>query len=416
MPEVLEPPVDQTPAAPVTPSPAPESPRTPSPTLDDFDKTFSDLDEAPAAPAPEVTPAPSKAKDPETGRFTKQEPKVEPAKVAEKPAAAPEKPAAPEFEPPQVAKPSELRNWAKRMGTRAEQAEQGLVQLKHEVQELRSKPAQSVDTKALTDELAATKKRLEEHEGELKVTRYERSDEYKAKYEKPYQSAVQTAYSEVQELLVAVPNPEDPDNPRERQATPADFDEVYQLPLGPATKLAKAKFGDASGIVLQHRQAIKGAAKAAVTAIEEHKGKAAEFEQQQTAQQKMLEEVRGRMFNEAVQAISQKYPALFGERDGDTTWNQSLAKGRGMADLAFSDRKGLTPAQSAILDAQVHARVSAFPGLRAENDKLKADLATLNKEIADLRGSGPGKPGAGAEKAAASESLTLEQAFDKMVA
>lgn len=418
MPDVLEPPATPAPP-PATPSPTPDAPRGTGAALEDFDRTFADLDET--APAPEPTPEPAatpspKPKDPETGRFTKQEPKPEPAKVPDKPAAAPDKPAAaPEFEPPQVAKPSELRNWAKRMGSRAEQAEQNLVQLKREVNELRSKPGQSADTKALTDELAATKKRLDEHERELKVTRYERSGEYKDKYEKPYQNAVNTAYAEVQELLVSVPNPEDPDNPRERAATAADFDEVYNLPLGPATKLAKAKFGDAAGIVLQHRQAIKGAAKAAVTAIEEHKGKAVEFEQAQTAQQKMFEEGRSRMFNEAKQAIAQKYAALFGERDGDTAWNEALAKGRNMADLAFSDRKDLTPEQSAILDAQVHARISAFPGLRAENDKLKADLAARDKEIADLRGSGPGKPGAGTDKPATTDNLTLDEAFDRAI-
>lgn len=410
MPDLLEQP----------PTPTAE-PRSPSPALEDFDKTFADLDAptpepAQPTPPPDPTPAPTpKPKDPETGKFVKVEPKSEPAKVPEKPV-EPAPQLGQEYQPPMVARPSELKKWAQKMGGRAEQAERQLSQLNAKVRELEQRQPQQADTKAIMDELASTKKRLEEYEGELKVTRYERSGEYKEKYEKPYQNAVKSAYAEVRELLVVVPNPNDPENPQERQATPADFDEVYNLPLGPATKLAKAKFGDAASIVIQHVKAIKDSARAALNAVEEHKGQAAQFEQQQTAQQRMIEEGRSRMFSEAVQSITEKYKDLFGERDGDTAWNEALSKGRHMADLAFSDRQGLTPAQSAILDAQIHARVSAFPGLRAENAKLKADLAAKDKEISDLRGSSPGKPGAApVDTKPNTDSLTLEQAFDKML-
>lgn len=410
MPDVLE-------------QPAPTPDRPPSEALADFDKTFADLEPTPEptpepAPTPDPTPKPAptgRPKDPETGKFVKTEPVAmpEPQKEPQKPTPTA---TGSDFEPPQVAKPSELRNWAKRMGSRAETAEQQLSRLNQRIKQLEANPQQQSDVRAITEELATTKKRLQEYEGELKVTRYERSGEYKEKYEKPYHNAVQNAYSEVGELLVNVPNPEDPENPRERQATPQDFDEVYALPLGPATKLAKQKFGDAASIVISHVKAIKDASKAALGAVKDHKGKAAEFEQQQTAQQKMIEEGRSRMFGEAAKAIGEKYPNLFAEREGDTAWNESLAKGRNMADLAYSDRKSLSPAQSAILDAQIYARVSAFPGLRQENDKLKADVAKLTKEIEEIRGSAPGRAGGGAPKPeTGTDNLTMEQAFDKMV-
>lgn len=412
------PPVIEAPAPTVAPSPTPEAPRTPSPALEDFDRTFSDLDETPAPeppPTPEPTPTPTGTpKDPETGKFV---PKTVEPTTPPKPEPAPTKTQGAEFEPPQVAKPSELRNWAKRMGGRAEQAEQERNQLKARIRELESNPAKSIDTKALTEELAATKKRVDEYEGELKITRYERSAEYKTQYEKPYQNAVQNAYGEVKELLVSEPNPEDPENPRERQAVAGDFDEVYTLPLGQATKLAKQKFGDAAAIVLGHRKAIKDAARSAMEAIDSHKSKAAEYEQQQTAQQKMQEEGRARMFNDALTAIADKYKDLLGERDGDSRWNEGLSKGRQMADLAFSDRKQLTPTQSAILDAQIHARVTSFPALKAERDALKSEKAALQKEVEELRASGPGKPGAVAPKSSepSPDGMTLDQAFDKMV-
>ncbi len=415
--------------------------RPPSPALADFDSTFADLDTPQSTPnetiskpttdVPETTRN-VPAKDPATGKFTKQEAEAVPKDGTKDdqgnnkpPVAETEKvqvgvrsdpkPTLGEYEPPRVARPNELRGWAQKMGSRAEKAEQQLVQLNRQIQELRSQPQQNTDVQATVAELAATKKRLEEYESELKVTRYERSGEYKDKYEKPYQNAVRNAYNEVGELLVSVPNPADPDNPTERQATAQDFDEVYSLPLGPATKLAKQKFGDAASIVIQHVKAIKDARRSAVTAVEEHKGQAQAFEQQQTAQAKMMEEGRSRMFNEALGAISQKYPTLFDQRDGDTAWNEALTKGRSMADLAYGDRSQLTPQQNVILDAQIFARVSAFPALKQHADKLETKLAAIEKELGEIRGSAPGKTAPGAAKPEKSADLSMEAAFDRDV-
>jgi hypothetical protein len=130
----------------------------------------------------------------------------------------------------------------------------------------------------------------------------------------------------------------------------------------------------------------------------------------------MVEEGRSRMFSEAITSIFDKYKDLFNEREGDPKWNEAIAKGRGMADLAFGDRSGLTPAQSTILDAQIYARITGFPALRAERDALKEQIAARDKEIADLRGSAPGKAAPAAPKTESGDAnLTLEQAFDKFV-
>lgn len=412
-------------------------------TLADFDSHFNDLESAPApepaalstpenvppneTPEPEPTvpePAPTpspRQRDSETGQFTKPQTPTPTPKPAEAPKTVgqpdpKQTPATGEFDPPQVAKPSELRNWAKRMGTRAETAERQLVQINRRVKELESAPAQQQgDTKALTEEVARLRKQLDSSEGELKTTRYERSQEYKDKYETPYQNAVKNAYAETQELLVAVPNPDNPDSPGERQANTQDFDEVYNLPLGPATKLAKQKFGDAAGIVLSHVKAIKDARKAAVGAIQEHAGKAKEFEQQQVAQQRVQQEGRDRMFSDALTNLTEKYPDLFGQRDGDSKWNEAITKGKTMADLAFSDRKTLTPAQSVILDAQIHARVTGYGALKQAYDASKADVARLTKELEAIRSSAPGKTAGAAPSAGPVVAESWEKGFDEKV-
>ncbi len=434
MPDVLEPPV--APAAPSTLSPTPSSP-----TMDAFDQTFSDLE--PSTPTPQIqnapvpeTTRPVPSKDPATGKFTKQD-KPDDSKTGEPTDKPPvqdgqvdrksddgklgEVPKVTEFTPPQVVKPSELKQWAKRMGTRAEQAEQQLAQVNRKLKEIESRPQTSVDVQAVTAELAATKKRLEEHESQLRVTKYERSEHYRDNYEKPYQEVVSKAYRKVAQLVVTEPKPNGqvdengkPTEFNERQATPQDLDAVYYAgnPML-QRRVAKQLFGEDFQTALNLCEGIQEKKESAIKAIEDNKIKATEYEQQQTAQKQLEQEGRSTMFNAAKGAIYQKFTD-FGKRDGDAQWNQGLAKGTYMADLAFSDRQGLTPEQSAILDAQVHARISWFPGLKAERDAFKAERDALKKELEDIRASGPGKPAAGSVKSEAKH-LTLDQAFDEAV-
>ena len=244
----------------------------------------------------------------------------------------------------------------------------------------------------MAQELAATKKRLESYEQDLRMTRYERSQEYKEKYEKPYKDAVGRAYSEVKELLVSEPNPEDPENPRERAATAADFDEVYSLPLGAANRLAKAKFGDAAGIVMQHRQTIRAAAQAGYAAVEEYKAKGSEYEKSQQAQQAQQSQGMLRMFTAAAEAYVKKNPELFLPRENDPEGNEIFQKSKAFADSVFSGNDGLQPHQIAMRDARAHSWIAAYPRVARDVKKLRMELDEKNKTIEALRGSGPGTP------------------------
>lgn len=414
------------PAAPASPSPFP---RSPSPSVSDFDKTFSDLEEPTPTPdptpspdpkaAPETKPEPTKGpdKDPLTGKFVpKAEPKPDATPKSEpKPDSKTPPEPADEYTPPTAATPTQLRNFAFAAGRKARKFESEMKQMQGELQKLKSAP--HGDTTALTEQLASANKKIQEYENEARLTRYERSDEYRTKYEAPYQNAVKQAYSDVKELLVSEPDPTNPETPKERQAVASDFDEVYNLPLGPATKLAKQKFGDSAFIVLQHRTAIKQAAKAAMDAVEANKGKATEYEQQQTAQQKLREEANSQMFTEAVSSLQQKYPDWFAPKDGNTEWNDALAKGISMADMAFDPdaRKALTPQQNCILDAQIHMRSAAFAPMKAELTKLRAQVKQLESDIAKARGSAPGETKPSGPAPESGKRKTWQEEFDEKV-
>lgn len=406
----------EAPPVPTTTAPPASSPA-PEPQFADFDKAFPDdgLDSPEPAPAPKTeTPKPSPAEAPKQSDKPVPE-KPTPDKPADKPADEPEGVEGDEYNPPQVAKPSELRGWALRMGKKAKQANEQLTQLQQRLRVLESQPPrQAEQTGNLAAELAEAKKRLEAYESDLRLSKYERSQEYKDKYQAPYQQAVQRAYREVKELLVSEPNPEDPDNPRERAATQADFDEIYALPLGQASKLARAKFGDAAAIVMQHRQQIRQAAEAAFNAVEEYKGKAAQYETETKAQAAAREAGMLKMFTMATEGHSKRNPEVFLPRDGDNEGNELLEKGKGFASMVFGGNDGLSPQQIAMRDGRAFNWLTAFPRLMRDVKTLRAQIAEANQTIEQLRGSGPGKPKTAAEPAPKTAG-SWEEEFDAKV-
>jgi hypothetical protein len=399
MPATLEPPVDRTSTPPA-----------------DFDAAFPDdgLDNPTPAPAPEAKPDAKVEPEPTTETPTPE------AKAEPKPDTKPEikadvKEPETEFEPPKVGKPSDLRSFATRMGQRAKKAETEIATLRKEVEQLKAAPRKTEDNSAVVQELAAAKKRLEQYESDLQLTKYERSEDYKSKYQQPYQTAVQRAYKEVKELLAYDPNPDDPENPKERMATAADFDEIYQLPTGQAIKLAKQRFGDAAMTIIGHRSKIRELAEAAYTAVEEHKGKATEIETRTKAEQEQRERAMSTLFEKAAEFHTKKNPELFLPRDGDNEGNELLAKGKAFASAVFGGNEGLNPVQIAQRDAVAFNRLTGYPRLQRDFKKAKADLAEALKTIDTIRGSGPGKPTPAAAGKTEPSYKPASEAFDEMV-
>lgn len=369
--------------------------------MDAFNDQFADLDTPPVAPAPKPAPEPKAdlAKPPaKPAAGAKPDPKPQPKADDDAP-----EPLGGEYEPPATGKPGDIRGWSLRMGKRAKQAETELAQVRERLQKLEANGPNGNDSKVLAEQLAVANKRLEDYENEVRLTKYERSNEYKEKWEMPYKKAVDRAYRDVGELLVTVRenNPNDPEHPieRERQATKADFDAVFQQPLGQATKLARQLFGDAASMVLDHRARIKELQEGAYSAVEEYRTKGVEHEKQteaRTKQEQAYIETAWKKANESMRAKGAEY---FDERPDDAEGNELLQKGMAHAELAFDhDALSRYPLPQQIA---VHARVKnwagAFPRLRRDVIQLRAQLAEANATIEQLRGSGPGKPAPGVD-------------------
>lgn len=426
----LEPsaPVAPAPAAP-TPSPSPSpAPAAPSPgggdggslSADDaFDKQFS-LDDGPApAPAAPAAPAPAKPTP------------AAPAKPQKTPPAAPAKPGAPapapEFDEvegvqvPRFKSDKDFRGWGLNGYKKSKQLEADLAALQTKYTELESKaPKTEAERATLAAKLADIEKRYAELDQQLKFSNYQISDEYKNNYEKPYHNAIARAHAKMAELTVTEEDrTKEPDEngkypTRERQATPADFDEVYSLPEGAAAKLAAKKFGpELVATILNARERIKELGEKAVGAIKEWKEKGATRAKEAEAQAIQNRQQVETLWTQVNNDIREKNKDLYAEREGDKGWNEALAKGTAMADAYFSDRSQHPIGQKVVFDAQVRNRIAAFPALVHRMRQLEAEVAAKAKEIADLRGSGPGVPSPGDPTPGAVESEGAMAEFDK---
>lgn len=296
-----------------------------------------------------------------------------------------------DYEPPKVAKPSELRNWAYKMGAKAKEAAAEISKLNERIKAMEVSQSQPENNKALVEELASAKKKLDEYESQMRLTNYERSSEYQEKYVQPYQEALQQAYADVVEFIAYTRDPNDPDEVVERPATKEDFNEIYHLPTGQAFKRAKELFGEAAMAVIAHKQKIQALARKATTAIEEHKQKAGEWEQQIKAQQAQSMEAASRMFELAREHHIKKNGEMFVEKDGDAEGNDLLNKGRAFASMLFAGNENMTPQQIAMRDARAFNWIAAHPRLLRDLSKAKAQLVEMQKTIDSLRGSSPGK-------------------------
>lgn len=317
------------------------------------------------------------------------------------------------FEPPKVSKPSELRTWAQRMGSRAKTAETELKTVKARLAQVETEVGKAKSDPALVEELANTKKKLSEYEGELRLTRYERSQEYKEKYQAPVEQTWKRAQKLIGQLTVAVVDPENADIRTERPATAEDFKDIYAKPVGQAWKAAREMFGDAAPSVMEYVTLLKNQQEAAFEAIEQHRTQAEEYEAKQKAQQKQSVTARAAMFEQATKIHSGKNASLYEPRAEDPEGNTLLEKGTAFARSVFSGPGDLSPQQIAMRDAQAHNWIAAHPRLMRDLNKLRAELADAQKAIETLRSGGPGKPSGGGTVTPATGSGNIMDDFDK---
>jgi len=335
---------------------------------------------------------------------------VAPAPPAPEPAAGQE-PAAPEPPATGPLKAPELRAEYAKVKKRVADLEKELTDLKAKPGE--AKALDEPERKAFVEQITTLKKQLEDTSAALKTVAYEQSDEYKAKYERPFIDAWQEGVQLVTGLTVT------DQEGNTRKGTDADFQAIMREPDNEqAANLAQEMFGANAFYVLAQRRDIQRLHTQRVKALDEYRHTFSEREKLHAETSKKEQEEREArrvqnttLFKRFNAEAAQKYPQYFAPIDGDEEGNQILDKGFQYADLAFSGAPDLPNERRVQLHSAIRNRAAAFGRLVHQLKAKDSQIEALQKELEEIRGSTPGGGQVGRE-AAGPKVLTADEEIE----
>lgn len=252
------------------------------------------------------------------------------------------------------------------------------------------------EKKTLSERLAEREKRLNELEDEIRYAAYEKSSEYRDKYQTPFIEAYKAGRAKTASLSTT------DEEGNIRKGTGEDFDALMRIvDDNEAAEFAANTFGNKASMVMYHRERVNELNNARTKAVEEYRSKGGERAKQMTeAQEKQRKEARDE-YVKSVETATEKYPQWFKPEDGDDKGNELLDKGFHLADLAFNwgqpvrdGDKPLTPTQLAKLHAAIRNKAAGFDRLAYREKKHLSRIKELEAEIAKYKASEPG-PGEG---------------------
>jgi hypothetical protein len=256
---------------------------------------------------------------------------------------------------------------------------------------------------------AAIEKRNKELEDHIRYVDYTKSQEFKDKYQQPYEQSWSRAMKDLKEVTI-----EDGEGGG-RLMNSEDLLNLVNLPLQKARAEAERLYGPLANDIMNHRNEIRRLFDEQSEALEKAKtdGSVREKERSERMQKERGELTTGirETWSKTNDAITkdEKYGKFFVPVEGDEQGNQRLAKGFGLADRAFSENPltpGLTPEQRrGIVErhAAVRNRAAAFGRLVYQNEQQAAELKSLKKELEEFKGTVPGTSGSSSAAASATE-------------
>lgn len=320
------------------------------------------------------------------GPQAQPEAKTEPAKEA--PKAEPAKVDAPKTEPAKAKKPADfLREELDKWKSEAEKA-------KAEFEEYKKRPAPEDTEKAeLKQRYEAIEKKYKEVEDNLRFTNYERSAEYKEKYQKPIEDAFGNAYREIKQLEVTGADG------NTRLATEDDFNAIARLNTADAIRVSRELFGDAATEVLAHRRAIHALNDQRNKALDEFRAHGAEREKQMSEQrQKQFEELNGKVrsvFAKTFEETTASKADYLKPREGDDEGNKLLQAAQEEAAKAFDFSGKIPPEEQAARHAKTWFKAAAFDRLERDYSRQSAKIAELEEQLRQYSNSEPTRRGDG---------------------
>jgi hypothetical protein len=271
------------------------------------------------------------------------------------------------------------------------------AKLQARIKELETaKPPEDPEKKQLAEKLTAREKRLQELEEDQRFTNYERSEDYKTQWEKPFIDAYQAGRNKIASFRLAN------EDGTTRNGAPEDFDKFMQIQDdNDAADAAHEMFGNRAPIAMYHREQVQQKNSARNAALDEFRKNGAEREkvrqETMTKQQKAVYEEANTTWKKLVTEPLEKFPHIFKHVDGDTEGNEALTKGFEFAQDAFKHMNALDPRltpeqRNSILEKQavVFNKAAAFDRAWILYGRASKEAKALKKELAQYRASEPG--------------------------
>lgn len=327
---------------------------------------------------------PGKQETPKTDEKKTEEKPAEPAE-AKKPEEKKPEEKKPEEKKPEVKKEEEKYQTSKELRAALDKAKEEKKALQAELEKIKTaKPPEDTEKRTLAEQLESERKKREELETSLKFTKFEQTEEYKEKYEKPLINAFQSAHKDLSDFDFV------DDDGNTRKATSDDFMRFLNLTPKAASKFAEERFGDGSNILMIHRDKILERENERRAAIEDFKAKGSEREKTRQAEMVAMREKLQTTYTSTIKDMQEKYPDLFTPEEGNEEDKAILDKGYQLADAAFNG-SNIPPEKKAQLHAAIRMKAGAFDRVVIQNRKLSDRIKALEDELKSLQSSTPGE-------------------------
>ena len=381
--------------------------------------------------------------EPETTPDPTPEPEAKPeADVKPQPETKPPTPTPGQPPQPQKVKAATLREMLDKTTAEAGEWKSKYEKLTAEA----AKPKPDTEKEQLLKDREAWTKTRAELENEIKFAKYEASQEYKDKYQKPFL----TAYEQGQKLMTAL-NLKTPDKldqfgevvepGQSRRGTEADWDHLMSITdEDTANKFIADHFGHNAARITVLRDRVLELNTQMRNAVDDYRKQGAERETQlrelTARQQKELSD----RWHEANKHASEKYPQYFAPDAADQKATALWENGTRLADLAFGVLNQdeiaklpqsiqakmvngkLPPAEQAFLHSAIRNRAAAYDRLIYKLNLGETELKELREKLAGYEASEPGRGQArkvqppGEKKGVPSSFAEVDAAFDALAA
>ena len=265
--------------------------------------------------------------------------------------------------------------------------------------ESESKLLPEADRAKVEERVKSIEARNAELEDHIKYVDYTRSKEFQDKFEAPYEAAWKRQMGNLKDISVPL------ENGASRPFSPEDLLSLVNMERGQARKVAEELFGQDAEDVLAARLECRRLWDEREQGLAEAKKSGSERVSKAQQQYKTAQEAVAKTIKETWDAVNHaiaedpEIGAFFKPREGDADWNQRLAKGFELVDMAFNQDPRdprLTPQERDTIIKR-HAAIRNMSGswraMRYDLKRVQAKLEAAEKQLKGYKGSTPGTAG-----------------------